>query len=96
MNGDSFPCNLEGLIMAKADLHSVELVKIKIQGKKSHLKEFKQRLTDNLDELDCQLLNETPIFPNMKNVRENHNPLIWRQYIFLGLNRRETNAKEKK
>jgi hypothetical protein len=70
----------------------IELVKLKIQGKKPDLYEFKKRLTDSLVKMDCELLNETPMLPNMWNRRRDAVPSIFRQYLFLGMKRRKENG----
>lgn len=72
----------------------IELVKLKIQGKKPDLVEFKRRLTDNLDEMDCQILNETPILPNMFNRKKDALPSIFRQFVFLGMKKKKNNGRE--
>lgn len=74
--------------MATSDLEQVELIKLKVQGKKRSLHEFKQRIKDNSINLDIQLMNETPIFPNMEKVKIGDKPKYFRQFLFIGMNRR--------
>ena len=81
--------------MATSDLEQVELIKLKVQGKKRSLHEFKKRIKLNSDNLDIKLMNETPILPNMEKVEEGGKPKYFRQFLFIGMNRRKPDGEKK-
>lgn len=81
----------------QTDLIAVELIKLKIQGQKRDLYEFKKRFKETMEAMDCLIMNETPMLPNMKNRTGEDGYTIFRQYLFIGMNRRRiTKTQEKK
>lgn len=71
---------------SKSDLHSTELIKLKIQGKRKSVLEFKKRFEEVLTDLDCQIMDETPIIQNRNKSQ------FFRGYVFIGMNRRKANG----
>lgn len=74
---------------SNSDIISTKLVKLKIQAEAADVKEFKNRLSKLLEELDCGILINKPLY-------QNRNSNFFRSYIELGMNRRKTNGKEKR
>lgn len=85
-------------VQEQSDLIATELIKVKIQGRKKDLWEFKKRLIKNLSEMDCILMNETPMLPNLQNRKKESDYVYFRQHLFVGMNRRRNNGdtREKK
>ncbi len=71
---------------SKSDIHSTELIKLKVQGKRKNVQEFKKRLQSVLTDLDCRIMNETPILQNRNKSQ------FFRGYVFIGMNRRKDNG----
>lgn len=72
---------------SKTDLISTEYIKLKIQGRRKSVQEFKQRFESVLSDLDCQIMDQTPILQNRNNSK------FFRGYVFIGMNRRKDNGK---
>lgn len=68
-----------------SDLISTTLIKLKIQGKESDIKEFRKRFKKQLEEMDCQVLDEKPFY-------RNRNSEFFRTYTFIGMHRRKNNG----
>lgn len=73
---------------SNSDIISTKLVKLKIQAEAADVKEFKKRFSKVLEELDCGILINKPLY-------RNGNTNFFRSYIELGMNRRKTNGEEK-
>ncbi len=69
----------------KSNVISTKLVKLKIQAEAKDVKEFKNRLTNVLKDLDCSVLVNKPLY-------QNRNTNIFRSYIELGMTRRKDNG----
>lgn len=70
---------------SNSDIVSTKLVKLKIQAEASDVKEFKKRLSKVLEELDCGILINKPLY-------QNRNSNVYRSYLELGMNRRKDNG----
>ncbi len=70
----------------RSDLHSTEYIKLKIQGKRKSVLEFKKRIEEVLTDLDCQIMDETPILQNRNKSQ------FFRGFVFIGMNRRKSNG----
>lgn len=69
-----------------SDLISTTLIKLKIQGKESDIVEFRKRFKEQLEEMDCQVLDEKPSYRNRDSE-------YFRTYTFIGMHRRKNNGK---